>query len=67
MILFPTQLRLVPPPRLYVIIHYAINIIGNNHVVDPLVYTLHWCVTLWVFIEVYMGIMENSYNKGVIS
>ena len=56
-------MSLGPPPRVCVVIHYSINVFGNKHVVDHLVYTLHQGVTLRGFIEVHMGIVAKSFKN----
>ena len=50
---------------IYVVIHFSINVFGIKNVVYHLVYTLHQGVNLWIFIEMNMGVMAKSFNKGV--
>ena len=35
-------------PRVYIVIHFTTKVIGTNHGVYHLVYTLHWGITMWV-------------------
>ena len=60
---FPCKLVQGFPRRVYVVIHFSINVFvrvfGNKHAVDHAVHMLHWVVTLWVFNRVTYG----SYGK----
>ena len=65
MLLSPMQMRLGFTPKGIYNHTVFYKILGNNHVVDHLVYTLHWGFTQCFFIEVHMDVMAKSFNKGV--
>ena len=67
MLLLPTILKIGLPPRIYVVIYFAINFIDSKILLITWYIHVTKLVDCGYLIEVNMGGMEKSFSKGVKS